>query len=103
MARGRCDAGDQAAAKAADVPAERKIIYTATLELIVKDLDDVLPAVRTLLVAGPNGYVKVAGDTGTRRTARPLATRPGQKPSPRAREGLPALGTRSGTRSTRRT
>jgi hypothetical protein len=40
-----------AAAKAASAPVERKIIYTATIDVIVKDLDEVLPQVVKLVAA----------------------------------------------------
>lgn len=64
-------AGDPVAMKAAAAPADRKIVYTATLEIIVKDLDEVLPQVEKL-VGASKGYTsrsEVKSDTGSRRSA----------------------------------
>lgn len=62
---------DPKAVKAAAAPAERKIVYRATLDLIVSNLDEAVPQVERL-VAEQKGYIarsEVRGDTGSRRTA----------------------------------
>ena len=61
----------KAALKAAGAPADRKIVYTATMDIIVKDLDEALPRVASL-VSAQHGYVsrsEIRGDAGSRRTA----------------------------------
>jgi hypothetical protein len=65
------EGGGAGAAAPEPVSAQRHIIFTATLNVVVKDLDAATPEVEKL-VAGHNGYVaksEVKGDTGSRRTA----------------------------------
>ena len=55
----------------ADVASKRHIIYTATLDIVVKDLDAATPEVEKL-IAAHKGYVaksEVKGNTGSRRVA----------------------------------
>lgn len=76
------------------VPAERKIIFRATLELIVSNLDEAVPQVEKL-VAEQKGYVaksEVRGDTGSRRSA-VFSLRVPVDAFPAVRERLVALGT----------
>ena len=87
-------AGEAAAVKAATAPADRKIVYTATIELIVRDLDEALPQVEKL-VAAHKGYIsksEVRNDTGTRRVATFAIRVPVDAFAP-TREGLLPLGT----------
>jgi hypothetical protein len=86
---------DPAAANAVNAaPAPQMIIFNATLDVIVKDLDAATPDVEKL-VAGHKGFVaksEVRGDTGSRRTATytlrvPVANFAALK------EGIIALGT----------
>jgi len=82
------------AVKAAMPPAERKIIYTGTLDVVVTNMDEVLPQVEKL-VAAQKGYVaksEVKEDTGRRRTAT-FSLRIPVDSFQGAREGLIALGT----------
>lgn len=83
-----------AAVKAGVAPAERKIIYTGTIDLVVTNLDEALPQVEKL-VAAQKGYVaksEVREDSGKRRSATFSLRIPvgGFQP---ARDGLLALGT----------
>jgi hypothetical protein len=85
---------DPKAVKAAGTPAERKIVYRATLDLIVTNLDDVVPQVERL-IAEQKGYVarsEVRGDTGSRRTAT-FTLRVPSDALPAVRERLRGLGT----------
>jgi hypothetical protein len=93
----KADGGGGAPADPAAVNAPQTspmIIYTATLDVIVKDLDAATPEVEKL-IAGHKGFVaksEVKGDTGSRRTATytlrvPVAAFPALK------EGLLGLGT----------
>ncbi|MCE9568055.1 MAG: DUF4349 domain-containing protein [Planctomycetes bacterium] len=85
-------AGD--VAKPIPTPAERKIIYTGTLDIVVTNMDEVLPQVEKL-VAAQKGYVaksEVKEDTGRRRTAT-FSLRIPVDSFQGAREGLIALGT----------
>jgi hypothetical protein len=61
------NAGGDAASKA--VPAERKIIYKGTLEVVVKDLDTAIPEVRKALAAQKGRVIRseVRSDAGARR------------------------------------
>jgi hypothetical protein len=75
-------------------PAPPMIIYNATLDVIVKDLDAATPEVEKL-VAGHKGFVaksEVKGDTGSRRTATYTLRVPVAVFNP-VKEGLVALGT----------
>lgn len=92
------DAGANAPAGGAAVvqaaPAERKIIYTGNIDLVVTNLDEALPRVEQL-VAAQKGYVaksEVREDSGKRRSATFSLRVPvgGFQP---ARDGLLALGT----------
>jgi hypothetical protein len=88
---GNNGAGDPVATNA---PAKRHIIFTSTLDIIVKDLDAAVPDVEKL-VAGHKGYVaksEIKGDTGTRRTATYTLRVPAESFKP-LNEGLLALGT----------
>jgi len=61
----------KAAMKAARAPADRKIVYTATMDIVVKDLDAAIPQVESL-VSAQKGYIarsEIRGDAGSRRTA----------------------------------
>jgi hypothetical protein len=83
-----------AALKAGVAPAERKIIYTGTIDLVVTNLDEVLPRVEQL-VATQKGYVaksEVREDSGKRRSATFSLRIPVSGFQP-ARDGLLALGT----------
>jgi hypothetical protein len=75
-------------------PAPPMIIYNATLDVIVKDLDAATPEVEKLVV-GHKGFVaksEVKGDTGSRRTATYTLRIPVAAFSP-LKDGLLALGT----------
>ncbi|MBA4186515.1 MAG: hypothetical protein C0467_00710 [Planctomycetaceae bacterium] len=92
-AGGKPPAGD-AAIKGATAPADRKIIYTGTLDLVVTNMDEVLPQVEKL-VAAQKGYIaksEVKEDTGKRRTAT-FSLRVPVDSFQTAREGLLSLGT----------
>ncbi len=67
---GQPPAGGDAAAAAKAPVQERKIIYTATLDIIVKDLDEAARAVDQLLAAHKGRIVRseARSDTGARRT-----------------------------------
>ncbi len=85
-------AADPAAVNA--VPQTPMIIYTATLDVIVKDLDAATPEVEKL-VATQKGFVaksEVKGDTGSRRTATYTIRVPVAAFNP-LKDGLLALGT----------
>src|SRR5262245_29727711 len=85
---------DPKAVKAAATPAERKIVYRATLDLIVTNLDDAVPQVEKL-VAEHKGYIaksEVRGDTGSRRTATFVLRVPSDS-LPAVRDRLRGLGT----------
>lgn len=95
-------AGKQAAAppagavavKAVPTPAERKIIYTGSIDLVVTNMDEVLPQVEKV-VATQKGYVaksEVREDSGKRRTAT-FSLRIPVENFTGARDGLLALGT----------
>lgn len=87
-------AGDAAAVKAAPIPAERKIIYTGTLDVVVADMDDARPKVEKL-VAAQKGYIsksEVKEDPGRRRTATFTLRIPVDSFQP-TRDALLALGT----------
>lgn len=86
-------AGADAAAVAATLQPQM-IVYTATLDVVVKDLDAVLPEVEKL-VTGHKGFVsrsEVRGDTGSRRTAT-FTLRVPVAGFAALKEGLLALGT----------
>jgi hypothetical protein len=75
-------------------PAPQMIIFNATLDVIVKDLDAATPEVEKL-VAGHKGFVaksEVRGDTGSRRTAVYTLRVPVANFVP-LKEGILALGT----------
>jgi len=83
-----------AAVKGALPPAERKIIYTGTLDIVVSNMDDALPVVEKL-VAAQKGYIaksEVKEDPGRRRTAT-FSLRIPVDQFQSTREGLLALGT----------
>jgi hypothetical protein len=100
-AAGRAD-GQAAPAAAANDPnpaappvqAERKIIYTATLEVVVKDLDAATAGVTKLLADSPGSYVAKSEqrtDSGARRTATYTLRVPADRFRPLI-DGLAALG-----------
>jgi hypothetical protein len=69
-AKKNAPAGADAAVVSA-TPQPQMIVYTATLDVVVKDLETVLPEVEKL-VAGHKGFVQrseVKGETGSRRVA----------------------------------
>jgi uncharacterized protein DUF4349 len=83
----------KAAMKAAGAPADRKIIYTATLDIVVKDLDEAIPQVERL-VADQKGLIarsEIRSDTGMRRTATYTLRVPADNLHP-SRDVLLALG-----------
>jgi hypothetical protein len=62
----------KAAMKAAGAPADRKIIYTATMVVVVKDLEEVIPRIESLVAAHKDSFIarsEITGDAGSRRTA----------------------------------
>ncbi|MCI0702680.1 MAG: DUF4349 domain-containing protein [Planctomycetia bacterium] len=91
-AAGKADGpGDPVATNA---PAKRHIIFTSTLDVIVKDLEVAVPEVEKL-IAGHKGYIaksEVKGDTGSKRTATYTLRVPAESFKP-LNEGLLALGT----------
>jgi hypothetical protein len=79
---------------AVPAPVDRKIIYTGTIDLVVTNMDEVLPQVEKL-VAAQKGYVarsEVREDSGKRRTAT-FSLRVPVDNFTGAREGLLSLGT----------
>jgi hypothetical protein len=63
---------NKSAMKAAGAPADRKIIYTATMVVVVKDLEEVIPRVESLVAAHKDAFIarsEISGDAGSRRTA----------------------------------
>ena len=83
----------KAAMKAAAAPADRKIIYTAGMVIVVKDLEEVIPRIESL-VAEHKGFIarsEITGDIGSRRTATYTLRVPVDALQP-AREVLLSLG-----------
>ena len=83
----------KAAMKAAGAPADRKIVYTATMDVVVKDLDEAIPKVESL-VSSHKGYIsrsEIRGDAGSRRTATYTLRVPVDALQP-ARDALAELG-----------
>ena len=62
----------KSAMKAAGTPADRKIIYTATMVIVVKDLEEVIPRIDGLIAAHKDAFIarsEITGDVGSRRNA----------------------------------
>lgn len=62
----------KAALKAASAPAQRKIIYTASIVVVVKDLEEAIPRIEGLVAAHKDAFIarsEITGDVGSRRNA----------------------------------